>query len=110
MLYNAVFVSAIQECESAVPFQSFQSCLTLCDPVDRSPPGSSAHVILQARNRSGLPCSPPGDLSDPGIEPQSPVAPALQGDSLPLSQRGSPSSTIVTLFRLTNASPFSMLK
>ena len=26
-----------------------QSCLTLCDPVDRSPPGSSVHGILQAR-------------------------------------------------------------
>ena len=26
-----------------------QACLTLCDPVDRSPPGSSVHGILQAR-------------------------------------------------------------
>ena len=26
-----------------------QSCLTLCDPVDCSPPGSSVHGILQAR-------------------------------------------------------------
>ena len=26
-----------------------QLCLTLCDPVDRSPPGSSVHGILQAR-------------------------------------------------------------
>ena len=26
-----------------------QSCPTLCDPVDCSPPGSSVHVILQAR-------------------------------------------------------------
>ena len=26
-----------------------QSCLTLCSPMDCSPPGSSAHVILQAR-------------------------------------------------------------
>ena len=26
-----------------------QSCLTLCDPVDWSPPGSSVHGILQAR-------------------------------------------------------------
>ena len=26
-----------------------QSCRTLCDPTDRSPPGSSVHVILQAR-------------------------------------------------------------
>ena len=26
-----------------------QSCPTLCDPVDSSPPGSSVHGILQAR-------------------------------------------------------------
>ena len=26
---------------------------------------------------SGLPCPPPGDLPDPGIEPASPVSPAL---------------------------------
>ena len=26
-----------------------QSCLTLSDPMDRSPPGSSVHVIFQAR-------------------------------------------------------------
>ena len=26
-----------------------QSCLTLCDPMDRSPPGFSVHGILQAR-------------------------------------------------------------
>ena len=34
---------------------------------------------------SGLLCPAPGDLSDPGIEPGSPVAPALQADSLLLS-------------------------
>ena len=26
-----------------------QSCLTFCDPMDCSPPGSSVHGILQAR-------------------------------------------------------------
>ena len=26
-----------------------QSCLTLCDPIDGSPPGSSVHGIFQAR-------------------------------------------------------------
>ena len=35
---------------------------------------------------SGLPCPPPGDLSDPGIELVSPAAPALQPDSLPLRE------------------------
>ena len=34
---------------------------------------------------SGLPFPPPGDLSDLGIEPVSPVSLALQADSLPLS-------------------------
>ena len=29
--------------------KSLQSCLTLCDPMDCSPPVSSVHVILQAR-------------------------------------------------------------
>ena len=29
--------------------QSHQSCLTLCDPMDHSPPGSSVHGILQPR-------------------------------------------------------------
>ena len=29
--------------------ESLQSCLTLCDPMDCSPPGSSVHGILQAR-------------------------------------------------------------
>ena len=33
---------------------------------------------------SWLPCPPPGDLSDPGTEPISPTAPALQVDSLPV--------------------------
>ena len=32
---------------------------------------------------SGLPFPPPGDLPDPGIEPESPVSPAMQVDSLP---------------------------
>ena len=29
--------------------KSLQSCPTLCDPMDCSPPGSSVHGILQAR-------------------------------------------------------------
>ena len=32
-----------------VPAITFQSCLTLCNPVDFSQPGSSDHGILQAR-------------------------------------------------------------
>ena len=36
------------------------------------------------------PFPPPGDLPNPGIEPTSPAAPALQADSLLLSHRGNP--------------------
>ena len=31
-----------------------QSCPTLCDPIDGSPPGSSVHGILQARTLEGV--------------------------------------------------------
>ena len=34
---------------AAAAAKSFQSCLTLCDPTDGSPPGSSVPGILQAR-------------------------------------------------------------
>ena len=34
---------------SAAAAKSLQSCLTLCDPVDGSPPGSPVPGILQAR-------------------------------------------------------------
>ena len=37
-----------------------------------------------------LPCLSPGYLPDPGIKPESPAAPALKAESLPLSHRGSP--------------------
>ena len=47
-----------------------QSCPTLCDPIDCSPPGSSVCGILQARIlEQRLPFPFPGDLPDPGIEP-----------------------------------------
>ena len=34
---------------AAAAAKSLQSCLTLCDPIDRSPPGSAVPGILQAR-------------------------------------------------------------
>ena len=34
---------------------------------------------------SALPCPPPGDLPDLGMEPLAPASPALQANSLPLS-------------------------
>ena len=42
-----------------------QSCPTLCDTMDHSPPDSSVHGILQARILAWLPNPPPGDLPGP---------------------------------------------
>ena len=36
-------------CIAAAAAKSLQSCLTLCDPTDGSPPGSPVPGILQAR-------------------------------------------------------------
>ena len=52
-----------------------QSYLTLCDPMDCSPPDSSVHGILQARILEWVAIPSPGDLLDPR-------SPALQADSL----------------------------
>ena len=72
--------------------EATQSCPTLGDPVDCSPPGSSIHGILQARYWSGLPFPSPGDLPDPGIEPRSP---SLQADALTSEPPGKPKTNII---------------
>ena len=54
-------------------------CMTLCDPMDYSPPGVSAHGIFQARILERL-----------GIEPKCLATPVLQADSLPLAPPGKP--------------------
>ena len=60
-----------------------QSCLTLCDPMDCSLPGSSR--ILQARIPGELPFPSPGDFLGLGVDPRSL---ALQSDSLLVQQPG----------------------
>ena len=67
----------IQICHSLTYLKSFvfslhakslQLCLTLCNPMDHSLPGSSVHGILQARILEWVATSPRG-LPNPGIEP-----------------------------------------
>ena len=59
----------------------------LCNPMDCSLPGSSVHGISRQEYWSELPCPPPGDLPNPGIEPRSH---ALLADSLPSEPPGKP--------------------
>ena len=67
-----------------------QSCQTLCDPLDHSPPGSSVPGIFQARILSELPFPPPEDLPNPRIEPTSPVSPELEVNFSPTEPSGKP--------------------
>ena len=70
---------------------------TLCDSTDRSPPGSSVRGILQQVYWRGLPFPSPGDPPDPGIEPASPVSPALQVDSFTAEPPTKPRYVLGTL-------------
>ena len=64
-----------------------QSCPTLCDPMDCSPPDSSVHGIFQARILEWVAISFSRDLPDPGIELGSS---ASQADALPSEPPGKP--------------------
>ena len=64
-------------CKSAIPWTvAYQAPLSM---------GFSGHECW-----SGLPCPPPGDLPNTGIEPRSPT---LQVDSLPAEPPGKPKNT-----------------
>ena len=71
-----------------------QSCPSLCDPMDYNPPDSSVHGVLQARilEWDAMPSSRRSSRlrEVETVSPAAPVTPALQADSLPLSQQGSP--------------------
>ena len=65
-----------------------QLCLTLCDPMDCSPLGSSGPWGFSRQEYwSELPCLPPGDLPNTGIKRRSLT---LQADSLPSEPPGKP--------------------
>ena len=73
-----------EECMHA---KLLQLCLTLCDPMDCSPPGSSIHGFSRQESWSKLPLPSPGDLPNLAIKPRSP---ALQANSLPTEPLGKP--------------------
>ena len=49
--------------------QVLQPCPTLCNPVDCNLQASLFMGFSRQEYWSELPCPPPGDLPDPGIEP-----------------------------------------
>ena len=68
----------------------FSHDLTLCDPMDSGPPGSSVHGIFQARILEWVVVPFSRDLPNPGIDPLSLMSPALQMGPLPIVPPGKP--------------------
>ena len=66
-----------------------QSFLTVCNPMDYSPPGSSVQAFSRQEYWSREPFPSPGDFPDPETEPRFLV---LQADSLLLKPQGKPIS------------------
>ena len=56
-----------------------QSCLTLYNPMDCSPPDSSVMGFSRQEYWSGVPFPSSGDLSNPGVKSTSLMSPALAG-------------------------------
>ena len=68
-----------------------QSRLTLCNPMDCSPPGFSVHGFPRQEYWNGLPFPSPGHLPNPGIKPKVLASPAnWQSNCLQLHHLGSP--------------------
>ena len=71
-----------------------QLCLTLCNPVDCSQQASLSMGFSGQEYWSRLPCPPPGDLPNPGIEPTSLTSPALAGGFFTTSTTWEPHWTL----------------
>ena len=64
---------------SCVPAKLLQSCPSLCDPMNCSPPGSSVSGLLQAGILEWVVMMSSRGSSRPGTEPASPMSSALAG-------------------------------
>ena len=70
--------------------KSLQSCLTLCDPMDGTWPGSSVHEILQARTLEWIDMLSSRGSSRPRDQTRVSYLLRWQAGSLPLEPPGSP--------------------
>ena len=80
----SIFIAYNNKTIATTKYVCMLSCSVVSDswqPMDCSLPGSSVHVISQARIWSGLSFPPSGDRLNLEIEPPSPATPILQVDS-----------------------------
>ena len=79
-----------KRCLGGCLFSVTPSCVTLCRPMDCSPPGSSVPGFSQTRILEGLPPSSLGDCPDPGVGPESLASPILAGRFFTTEPPGKP--------------------
>ena len=84
-----ILLSFIQNSNAAAAAaaKSLQSCLTLCDPIDVSPPGSSILGFSRQEHWSGLPFPSPmheseSEVTQSCLTPRDPMACSLLGPSI----------------------------
>ena len=71
-------------------------CLTLATPWTVACQAPLSIGFSRQEYWSGLPCLPPGELPDPGMEPVSPVSPALAGRFFTAEPPGKPNLCDIT--------------
>jgi len=59
MKYSLGISNFLEEISATATAKSLQSCPTLCDPIDGSPPGSTALAFSRQEHWSGLPFPSP---------------------------------------------------
>ena len=103
-LYIHVFYLHVYVCV-CVCAEWFQPCLTLCYPMDCSPPGSSIHGIFQVRILSGY-CihqeywrSLQGNLPNPGIRTHVSCGSSTAGGYFTAESSGKPRQTLLLFSR-----------
>ena len=103
LIYNVVLISAVQKSDSVIHTYIYvclvsQSCLTVCNPTDCSPAGSSVHGDSPGKN-IGMSCHAllqgifPTQGSNQGLHPNpgfKPRSSTLQVHSLPSESPGKP--------------------
>ena len=75
--------------------------LTLCDSMDYSCQAPLSMGFFRQEYWSGLPCPPPGDFPNTGVEP---VSPAWQEDSLPTQPPGKHACSLSNLDEVASSS------
>ena len=81
-----------------VLFQSFRRVWLFATPWTVALQAPLSMGVSRHEYWSGLPCPPPGDLPNPGIEPMSLVSPALAGGFFTTVPPGKPISLCVHIY------------